>query len=39
MNVLRPVLMAFMGSVSWPVCDCLWLASGPLYDLVESVIA
>ena len=21
------------------VCDCLWLASGPLYDLFESVIA
>ena len=30
-----PVWGWFHGSV----CDCLWLASRPLYDLFESVIA
>ena len=27
------------GRSSGSVCDCLWLASGQLYDLFESVIA
>ena len=37
-TVLRPVFMTCLGSVLWPICDCLWLASGPLYDWFESFI-
>ena len=38
-TVLRPMFMAYLGSVHGPVCDCLWLSLGPLYDLFESFIA
>ena len=39
MTMLRPVFIACLVSVPWPGYDCLWLASGPLYGLFESVIA
>ena len=31
--------MACLGKSRGPICDYLWLVAGPLYDLLESVIA
>ena len=35
----EPVIVPVWGRFHGLVCDCLWLASGPLYDLFESVIS
>ena len=32
-------LWLVLGRSHGPIYDCLWLASGPLYDLFKSVIA